>query len=250
MSGRTPERLIGTGKEAEIFEYGTAVLKLYNAEKPKRAAFREAALLALVESLGLPVPVVHGVSQVGNRWGVVMSRADGPSFAEVMLRRSDLLGRYLREMALLHLRVHANSGMQFSGAKPRLAADIAKAEILGGARRDGLLLRLSGMPDGNRLCHGDFHPLNIVGPPGDAVIIDWPNAGCGDPAADVCRAYVLIRHVAPDIAAAYIDSYVAVSRIDANEILSWLPFVAAGRIAEGVPDEEADLIRTVDQYLA
>src|SRR5215475_12266456 len=32
------------------------------------------------------------------------------------------------------------------------------------------------MPDGDRLCHGDFHPLNILGNTLDPMIIDWLDA--------------------------------------------------------------------------
>jgi Ser/Thr protein kinase RdoA (MazF antagonist) len=234
---------IGAGKEAEIFEYGQAILKLYRSGVPKRAAFGEAAALALVESLGLPAPEVHGVRRVGERWGVIMSRAAGPSFAETMLANPERVPAYLHAMAHLHLRVHSHAAMQFSGAKPRLAADLANAETLGAAERRALLRRLDKMPDGDRLCHGDFHPLNILGSPGHAVIVDWPNASRGDPAADVCRSYVLIHSVAPAIAGAYVEAYASVSGLDARVIRSWLPFIAAARLAEGVPEEEEELRR-------
>jgi aminoglycoside phosphotransferase (APT) family kinase protein len=235
--------LLGTGKEAEVFEYGTAVVKLYNADRPKRSAFREAAILALVESFGLPVPEVYAARQINSRWGVIMSRAPAPSFADAVRRRTDLLPAYLREMALLHVRVHQHPGTQFPGAKARLAADIGKATLLGEARRAALLAGLAEMPDGDRLCHGDFHPLNILGPPGRPVIIDWPNASRGDPAADVCRSYVLIRHPAPEVASLYVDAYAAVSGHNRREIEAWLPFIAAARLAEGVPDEEGELLK-------
>jgi aminoglycoside phosphotransferase (APT) family kinase protein len=235
--------LIGTGKEAEVLEYGTAAVKLYNADRPKRSAFREAAILALLESFGLPVPAVHGVQQIDDRWGVIITRAPAPSFAEAVRRRPDLLPAYLSEMALLHLRVHAHPGVQFPRAKARLAADIGKAPMLGAPRRAALLAGLAAMPDGENLCHGDFHPLNILGPPGHAVIIDWPNASCGDPAADVCRSYVLIRPRAPEVASRYVDAYASAGGIAREQILAWLPFIAAARLAEGVPDEEAGLLQ-------
>ena len=234
---------VGAGKEAEIFACATGVVKLYRGGIPKRAAFREAAALALVESFGLPVPQVRSVRQVGERWSVMMSRAEGPSFAEAMLANEHLVPAYLDEMARLHLRVHEHAAIQFPGTKARLAADIAKAGLLDAAQRNALRRRLADMPEGDRLCHGDFHPLNILGPPGRAVIVDWPNAGRGVPAADVCRSYVLIRRVAPGIARAYVDAYAAVSGVDTREIWSWLPFIAAGRLAEGVPEEEEELLR-------
>lgn len=241
VNGQPPGPRIGIGKEAEIFACGMAVLKLYNNGTPKRAAFREAAALALVEALGLPVPQVQGVRRVGERWGVVMSRAEGPSFAEAMQRNPALLAEYVAEMARLHRGVHGHPGIQFPGAKPRLAADIARVAHLNAAQRDALLRRLADMPDGDRLCHGDFHPLNILGRPGQAVILDWPNASRGDPAADVCRSYVLIRSVAPEIARTYVDAYTA-GAMDAAKVWAWLPVIAAARLAEGVPDEEAALL--------
>ncbi len=39
-------RLLGAGKEAEVYEHGTLALKLYRPGRPKAPAFREAANLA------------------------------------------------------------------------------------------------------------------------------------------------------------------------------------------------------------
>jgi aminoglycoside phosphotransferase len=111
---------LGTGKEAEVFEFGDMVVKLYQADAPKRSAFREAANLALVEAFGLPVPSVSGVRQVGDRWGLVMARADGPSFADAMKLQPELLPKYLQRMALLQLRVHSHPGTWFPSLKTRL----------------------------------------------------------------------------------------------------------------------------------
>ena len=62
------------------------------------------------------------------------------------------------------------------------------------------------MPEGE-LCHGDFHPLNIIGPIGQEVLVDWLDATRGDPAAYVCRSFVLMRHWAPEVAGAYVEAY-------------------------------------------
>jgi aminoglycoside phosphotransferase (APT) family kinase protein len=110
-------------------------------------------------------------------------------------------------------------------------------EMLGETRQRSLLNRLAALPDGDRLCHYDFHPLNILGQLGREVLIDWPNASHGDPAADICRSYVLIRTFAPDMASAFVDAHVAVSGDSRARILSWLPFVAAARVTESVPNE-------------
>ena len=43
----------------------------------------------------------------------------------------------------------------------------------------------------------DFHPKNLLGSLSHAKIIDWLDACQGDPAADVCRSYLLVSLYAP-----------------------------------------------------
>jgi aminoglycoside phosphotransferase (APT) family kinase protein len=239
--------ILGSGKEAEVFEFGSDVLKLYRPAAPKRSAFREAATLALVEAFGLPAPRVRGVQQTEGRWGIVMTRAEGPSFAEAMRREPDLVPKYLRQMALLQRRVHSHQATQLGSLKLRLEANIRQATALGEIQRNALLHRLAEMPDGDRLCHGDFHPLNLLGPPGHETLVDWLDATRGDPAADVCRTYVLMKRMVPQIAVAYVAAYIAVSDESRERIASWLPFVAAARLAEGVPEEADELVALADR---
>lgn len=237
--------LLGVGNRAEVFTCGALVVKLYKSIAPKHSAFREAAILAAVEALGLPVPVIYGVQRFGDRWGVLMSRVEGPSLADAMTHQPAEVPASLTRMAELHLRVHGHPAAQFASLKARLAANIQQASVLGEPRRSHLLAGLARMPDGHRLCHGDFHPHNIMGPPGNEVVIDWLDASRGDPAADVCRSCVLLRPIAPDMAAAYIDTYAEVSGTGRDAIVSWLPFVAAARLAEVVPEAD-ELMRMVE----
>jgi len=63
------------------------------------------------------------------------------------------------------------------------------------------------MPDGDRLCHGDFHPINVLGDLAQPLVIDWLDAARGAPAADACRSYLLLRLHAADLAEPYLDAY-------------------------------------------
>ncbi|WP_221939072.1 phosphotransferase family protein [Mycobacterium sp. KBS0706] len=239
-----PGPLIGSGKEAEVFACGDLVLKLYRttASASKRAAFREASILALVESLGLPAPAVHGVGQIDGRWGIAMTRADGPSLADALQREPGQGTACLERMARLQIGIHGHPGTHLGSLKARLAANIGQAGILDEPLRRRLLDGLAALPEGDRLCHGDFHPWNILGPPGREVVVDWLDACAGDPAADACRSYVLIRPVAPDLAAAYLAAYAAAAGESRDGLLAWLPFVAAARLAEDVPHEAQGLM--------
>ena len=46
----------------------------------------------------------------------------------------------------------------------------------------------------------------------------------------------------PDLATAYVETYVRISDSTLERIFTWLPVVAAARLAENVPDEVDGLV--------
>ena len=60
-------RLLAAGNVAEVFEWGSRIVKLYRSPARKSTAFREAAIHATVEAMALPVPAVWGVLEAGGR---------------------------------------------------------------------------------------------------------------------------------------------------------------------------------------
>lgn len=238
--------LIGSGQEADVFEYGPQVLKLYKLGIPKRSAFREAATLAIVEAFDVPAPRTLGVRKLGERWGLVMTRAEGPSFAEAIGADPAVMPGHMKALVRLQRVIHRHEVTLLPELRTRLMGNIGKATILGATRRGMLLDRLADMPTGDRLCHGDFHPFNVMGAPGNACIVDWLDATRGAPAADACRSYLLMRALNPAWASTYVDAYVAESGLSPNDILGWLPIVAAARLAEDVPSETEALMAIVD----
>jgi aminoglycoside phosphotransferase len=242
MNPAAPGALLGAGKEARVHAWGDRAIKLYNAGGSKHRPFREAAILAFAESLGLPVPAVHEVTQIDGRWAIVMDRIGGRSLADTMRRDPQTLSDHLARMATLHRSVHAQDATPLGGLRQRLVANIRTAPGLGNGDRRRLLTGLRGLPDGDRLCHGDFHPGNILGDPQHPTIVDWLDATRGDPLADVCRSYVLMQPVAPDLAWAYVAAYCAAAGCAREDVQRWLPFVAAARLAENVPDQTDALL--------
>lgn len=234
--------LLGAGKVAEAFAYGEHVLKLYRDPRARSTAFAEAAILAIVGDHGLPVPAVHEAGQYGERWGLVMSHAPGRPLAALAFDDPAIVPAALDAMAALHLAIHAEVELQLHPLKHRLADRLARAPGLDPGRRERLREKLAALPDGNRLCHGDFHPFNLIGAPGKAVVVDWPDATSGPPAADACRSYLLMLQGAPQFADPYLDRYTAASGLARADILAWLPILAAARLCENVPEEEARLL--------
>jgi aminoglycoside phosphotransferase (APT) family kinase protein len=228
---------IAAGNEAELFAWDAgSVLKLSKRIGDPRQAEHEAMILAAIAPLGL-APEPRGVIEVNGRWGLVMERIDLPVMASANADPGHF-PEQMRLMVSLHRRIHS---VQAPGALPRLkqrmATRIDRVERLSRAERDSLLAHLAAMPDGDRMCHGDFHPFNILGLDENARVIDWLDATAGDPAADVCRTYVLISAYKQEVADAYIAAYLDASGLARADIDAWLPFVAAARLAENVPAE-------------
>jgi Ser/Thr protein kinase RdoA (MazF antagonist) len=245
---KTLGRLLATGQRAEVFEWGSRVMKLYPSAAAKNTAFREAAIHAAVEALGLPVPTVWSVQQIDGRWGIVFDRVSGASFADEMRGDAGAIPQYLQILTRLHARIHAHPANAFSDLKVWLATSIARAALLDEPRKQILLNGLRDMPDRDRLCHGDFHPMNVLGEASQPVVIDWPNACRGDPAADVCRSHLILKLHADEVAEPYLDAYCRVAGIPRQTILDWLPYVAAARLAEDVPGEQ-DRLLEIDRSL-
>ena len=200
---------------------------------------------AAVESLGLPVPTVWSVQQIDGRWGIVFDRLSGVSFAEQMRSDAAAIPQYLEILARLHTRIHAHTANQFSSLKGWLATSITRAIPLDNPRKQILLNGLEDMPDGDRLCHGDFHPMNVLGDASQPIVIDWPNACRGDPAGDVCRSYLILKLHADEIAEPYLDAYCRAAGVPRHTVLDWLAYVAAARLAEDVPGEQHRLLELV-----
>jgi hypothetical protein len=251
----TVGRFLAAGNVAEVFEWDLRVVKLYRSPAAKPAAFREAAIHAAVEAMGIPVPAVWGVRQIGSRWGVVFDRVCQASFAEQMREDPIAIQRYIEKLVQLHTSIHGRPAPQLGSLKIRLATNIARTELLDEPRKQLLLNGLADMPEGDRLCHGDFHPINVLGEISRPVVIDWPDACRGDPAADVCRSYLLLKLHAEEIAEPYLEAYCRVNdatessrpinTVTRHEILDWLPYVAAARLAENVPNDYDRLLKIV-----
>ena len=86
-------------------------------------ACHEARRWRLSRSLGLPVPMVHEVRAVGDRWGIVMSRAAGAPLATVVDGR-DADTRCARRDGAAAPPVHRMTAERLRSLKVRLAAKI------------------------------------------------------------------------------------------------------------------------------
>ena len=73
---------------------------------------------------------------------------------------------------------------------------IGSSALLTAAGKPALIALAESLPDGDSLCHGDFHPGNVLyAADGEARVIDWSAASRGDAAADVAHSFILMKVV-------------------------------------------------------
>ena len=234
------EQLIGLGKTSELYAWEDGqVLKLFFAGMPMEYAQHEAVMTQAAYEVELPVPQVGEVVEINGRFGFIQQQVIGPSLLELWLQNPFATAPIAQMLAELHQRIHVVNAPDIE-ALPRqrdwVANTIGDAEGLETAVKTSALTTLENLPDGNILCHGDFHPGNIlVGEDGRAVIIDWFTAVSGHPLGDVAQTSWLLLHAPlPDELAAmltlairqsmqqqYLESYLQTNPSWQAPLISW-----------------------------
>ncbi len=98
----------------------------------------------------------------------------------------------IRDMARLHADIHHIDGQGLPDQKAFYLHHIKKAK-LPGKLHQCIVDRLQAIPVLSHMCHGDYHPGNIIVAANGLTAIDWDKVQQGDPAADVARTITLLR---------------------------------------------------------
>lgn len=219
---------------------------------PDRAAQaeREAAVQAWSADRGYAAPRVLAVLGPDDGFELptqLMERAPGATMLEAFTAKPWRARRFVDRLAGLALRLHAlpTDGFPPDAAslvdhrlhlprqvvahldRPDLAAALARTEPLAERAMDGPPV----------VCHGDFHPLNVVVDGDRASVIDWTDAGMGPREADVARTSLLfhvaaiaatsavertaLKLVGPRLSRRYLRTYAASAPLDRGRMRTW-----------------------------
>lgn len=257
---------IAEGREAEMFawEEGT-ILRLLRDPEAQQWNELQVAAIELARSLGVRVPTVYGSKTVMGRPGLIMERIEGTDLLTLIGRRPWTVFRAGRISGEAHAKLHeAKAPETIPDLKGRLRAGIQSVGVLPKQLAEFTLEVLEGLPDGDRLCHGDFHPGNIMMAGATPVLIDWTGAMRGDPAADVARTRLLLRIGEPPpgtsaalrvmsrfgrsiLVSLYLRSYRRRRPLDMTDVARWDIPVAAARLGDGIEEETPSLISMLEK---
>jgi uncharacterized protein (TIGR02172 family) len=247
---------LAIGFTAEIYAWKDGyVLKLFNPGKPRQMVELEARLARLVYASGLPAPQVGEVIELDGRFGLEYEWVEGNSMLQAVVEQPWKLRTYACQLAELHAGVHKMKLPEMPSMRERLRHKITHAPNLPERLRRLAIDAVTSMPDEDWLCHGDFHPGNILLTRRGPVIIDWIDASRGNPLMDVARSTLLFggggfppgttwilkvlrglfyRH--------YLQHYKHLAPFSQQQLQGYLSLAAAARLDEGISFDEKWLL--------
>ncbi|MCU0488810.1 MAG: phosphotransferase [Anaerolineales bacterium] len=255
---------IAYGRTAEIYAWQEGqVLKLFYDWFELEGIAYEARIGEAVHASGLPVPAVGGMLRVNDRNGLVYQRVDGDSMLSCLSRKPWSVLRYAKRAAELHAQMHASTThAHIPSQRQILTGKIRHAQALSSTLQSKVLTALETMPGGDHLCHGDFHPGNILITSQGEIIIDWIDASSGNPLADLARSTIIAlgavdcqiqgplqRVFVRIFHTAYVRHYFRLRPGGKREYDRWLPIVAAARLSENIAELEGWLIARTEAGL-
>jgi uncharacterized protein (TIGR02172 family) len=253
---------IAFGRTAEIYAWKEGqVLKLFYEWFPASAIEYEARVAQGVYASGMPSPKPGELLTLAGRLGLVYERLDGLTMLHVFEKQPWRVKALAHQFAELHVAMHAISTCEPPPQRERLQRKIQEAKPLSESLKQAALQELAALPHGERLCHGDFHPDNIMMTSKGPVVIDWIDVASGHPLADFTRTALLIRFGSAPPATSllglvvrwgrntfyktYHQRYFELSKLNPADVEAWIPVIAAARLSEDIQSEESTLLSIV-----
>jgi len=233
------------GYSADIFKNPEGIaLKLYDGRFGIDTTLFEHSVLLHLRTTPLACPQLIDSVQIGDRWGFRYRWIEAETFRNAFSTRFWELEKLARAFAQLHAMVHQIDG--FDALPPQ---DVYYRSILldqphlRGGEDVRLLDLLAAMPKQDKLCHGDFNPLNTLMDPTRGYAIDWQSAYRGNPLGDIVKTWVKLSFFAYHsdrtnlfqnlwlrrFCRSYIRQYLELTGIETGSFFQWIAVVAGAQ---------------------
>ena len=231
-----------------VFDCGDSVIKVFNGNKPAADILNEALNLARADQAGIDVPELLEVGRTGANWAIATRKVEGKTLRQLINEDPDV--ERMAEFVELELHIHAHKNALLNRQKDKYARMINSLgdDVINEATRYELLMRLDGMPNHAKVCHGDFVPSNIiVRDDGSMCICDWAHATQGNGGADCAITYLHLQlNGEEEMAEKYLHMYCEKQGCSVAYVQGWMSIVAAAELARGRVTEHDYLLSMVE----
>lgn len=234
---------LGSGGTSNVYEWGKCeVIKVFKPHVTNNTIDNEIYIGQLLNNYSLKIPRFINSIHINGKNALIYERIYGKIMADPLLNgvyETDLSIKF----AQMHYDIHKKNINELPSQYDFIKNRIIELRSLLGDNTNSLLQLLDSIPTDNRLCHGDYQPLNIIGEANKYIVIDWNGACSGNPILDVAWSYMTlnspgIKHVLGEAISAlfvnftkdYLNYYCKISGIQQENILKCMPIVAARRL--------------------
>ena len=259
-------KLIGNGRTADVFMWGEEkVVKLFHEGFRKESIDFEYRASKSIQEVFPSVPKVYRLVEIDSRFGIVFQFIKGLTMLDYILSKPTTILREAKKLAILHTKMHTCEISELSDQKNNYKKAIKQLQFVEPSTMNKILNYLEKLPSGEKLCHNDYHPDNVLISSNKIVVIDWITAAKGNPAADVARTYYILRYASKEnvskietfllnflqlfAANSYLNQYRKITGISRKEISQWEIFILAVRLTEGIPEEETYILKRIKYIL-
>ena len=264
-------RLIGQGREAEVFEWRDGrVLRLLRAPGPSTRLAFEIAALEAARSAGVPVPQAYEQVVVDGRPGLVMEHLQGPDLLTMIGQKPWLVFSSGRLAGEIHARINrARAPVSLPAVRDVVGRGLARLAPSEPRLAEWVGRILTHLPDGDVLCHGDFHPGQLMFSGDHCAAFDWSGAKRGDSLFDYARTRLLLSIGEPPpgthltlkllakigrqlLISSYVRSYErnTAKPLDRARVYHWEIVNLAVRVVDDVPGERPRLLQRLRKEFA
>lgn len=241
--------LIAKRKNKEIYADNDTVVKLYVEGYSQSDILNEALNQSRVEEFSnLNVPRLIEVGKLENRWAIISEKIEGKTISTLIKEEPENFDKYLNLFVDVQLAILSNEVPLLNRIKEKFTRKLENATNIDENTKYELLQRLQGMKNHNKLCHGDYHPSNvIVKEDGTVYVIDWAHVTQGNASADAARTYLLFSiDNKEEVAEKYLNLFSEKSGIEKSNIQRWIPIVAATQMTKNIEEEQEFLSKWIN----
>lgn len=254
--------LLDSYRKYEIYEYGdNQQVKLYKDSVNRSMIEEEYQLSKVIQDKFSLVVEIKDLVEVEDRLGIVIDKSEAESLLFKLENDPLKLEALGKTFAEVHVALHQTTGLDIRSQETFFLDHINKCQYLSQDVKENLIAGLKDLPDGQNLCHGNYH-LNNVLINDHYHVMDFDKAYKGHPMSDVAKACIILDvprqldgathffneeliKLKQKMMQVYLDSYKSLATYDEDILAQFLRYAAVVRLNENIEIEREWLLNII-----
>jgi len=257
---------IGKGRTASVYEKDGFAIKVFNDGFHFSSIEREFKYAKLAYKNGCDVPNVYDIGKIDGLDYIKYELLKGQTMEQQLIEDSSKVVEYGKSMAKIQTKLH-DVKLEQNDFEEFFIKRFGYIDEFDQEKMNKIIKYTRSLDHNISLCHGDFHPGNIMFNGDNPYIIDWMNGNSSNPLSDVCRTYIMlkspfaylstpvevqeeVKSIINILLEAYLDEYTKINSIDRAEIFKWILPIATLRLLEHIPYEKEWILGLIEEEIS